>query len=103
MEFTERFGEKRSDENIMYTVAIGEIDPFATGKKARDQEDVIRFVKTLPGFVGVHPVSGRGTILLFRTEKEAKEARQKLKDKGCPVGMNVTECFVPKKYVSELQ
>lgn len=103
MDFTERIGKKKDNEISLYTVAIGEIDPFATGEKAKAQEDAINFIKERPGFVGVHSVVGRGTLLLFRTEELAKLARDALKDRGCPVGKNVTECYVPKKSVPMAQ
>lgn len=96
MKYGESIGPKRKDDVSLYTVSIGEVDPFALGEKKRRQDEVLDFIKTLNGFVGVHPVFGRGTILLFRTEEQANFARDSLKERGCPVGKYVTECYDPK-------
>ena len=90
------------NEVKVYTVAIGEFRPFAIGKRKRDQEEVISYIKTLPGFIGVHPVIGRGTLLLFDTEKHATDARLGLMSKGCPVGKNVSECFIDRQYMPKV-
>lgn len=103
MEFKETFGPKRDDEITLYTVAVGEINPFAVGELATAQDKAVKFINTLPGFVGVHPVIGRGTLLLFKTEQQAKEARKAIKAKGIQVGDNVTECYVPAKDLPTLQ
>lgn len=94
-EIKERFGPKRPNEVSVYTVTIGELDPFAAGEKMRAQEAAIGFIIGLEGFVGVHPVIGKGTLLLFYTEEQAKAAREALIRNGCPVGNNVCEVFVP--------
>ena len=103
MDFSGMDRKRRDDEVSLWTVAIGEIDPFAKGWKKKAQEEVIEFIKTLSGFVGVHPVIGSGTLLLFRSEEQAKDGRQKLKDKGCPVGDNGCMCYVEKKSVVLMQ
>lgn len=97
MKFERKIGPKGENEVSLYTVAIGEIRPFAIGKKKKAQDEALAYIRALPGFVGVHPVPGMGTILLFDTEKHAIDARLGLMSKGCPVGNNVTECYAPKE------
>lgn len=96
-------GPKTENDVSLWTVAIGEINPFATGELKRAQEEAIAFISSLAGFVGVHPVFGRGTLLLFRSETETAAARKALKTQGCPVGDNITEVYVNKKYVPQIQ
>ena len=96
MQFTDKIGPKTENDVSMLTVAIGEINPFATGEYAKAQEEALKYIQSLDGFVGFHPVLGRGTLCLFSSEKQAKVARKKIKAKGCPVGDNVGECYVPK-------
>lgn len=95
LNIAEKFGPKQPGDISLWTVAIGELDPFALGEKKKAQDAVIAFVGQLPGFVGIHPVFGRGTLLLFRTKEQAKDCREALISKGCPVGKNVGECYAP--------
>lgn len=75
-----------------YTVAVGHIDPF-NEKSVR----AVEYIKKLKGLLGVHSEE-RGTLLLFKSEKEAKKARKKLNNKGIITGCNIYECFIDKKY-----
>ena len=95
LNITEKFGPKQPGDISLWTVAIGELDPFALGEKKKAQDAVIAFVGQLPGFVGIHPVFCKGTLLLFRTKEQAKDCREALISKGCPVGKNVCECYAP--------
>lgn len=85
---------RRDNEISCWTVAVGNFVPFL--KKSRL---AIEFIKTLDGFVGVHPCPPRGTLILFRTESDAKIARNLMEAKGIVCGKNICECYVDKKYV----
>lgn len=91
-----------ADEVKLWTVAVGNApSPLSlpsVKKKARDAFDLI---KQQEGFVGVNPQPPRGTLLLFRTENNAKRARNVLREAGVVCGTNICEVFVDKKYVPE--
>lgn len=91
----DEFRPKGPEDVSLYTVAIGEIDPFLVGRRAKQQNDALNYIQNLEGFVGFHPVPGRGTLCLFREKNQAVRARNLIKAEGCPVGDNVCECFVP--------
>lgn len=90
-----------------YTVAVpnlaGMIEGTFTPKHIKETNKLIKYVKTLDGFVGVHPVPPDGTLLLFKTENDAKRARNLLIHdlKINYVGDNICEVFVPAEYVKE--
>ena len=93
---SERSDPKQPGMVALYAAIIGAMDPRALGEKQKAQEQLILFVKTLPGFVGADPVTdGRQcTYLLFETEQEARNARDAIRRKGCPVGNAVAKVFV---------
>lgn len=95
-----RIGEKRENEVSVYTVAIGNFKPFAIGKQKRVQEQVIDFLKSLEGFIGVYPYYPKGTLCLFKTENDAKRAKNSIRAKGIQTGNNIGEVYVDKKYLS---
>ena len=70
-----------------YTVAIGNFSIPLT----KDQKVVLKELKNMEGFIGVHQVYPRGTLLLFKTENNAKVGRNILKDMGVQVGNNIAE------------
>ena len=86
--------ELKENEVRLWTVATGYVDPFK--KASRDEVD---FIKKLHGFIGVHPVPGRGTLWLFDTENNAKIARNKMEGKGIVCGRSICDCGVDKKYL----
>lgn len=96
MEFKDTFGPKGEDDVTLYTVAIGEIRPYAIGRKAKQQKAALHFIMGLDGFVGFHPVPGRGTLCLFQEKNQAIRARNLLMAQGCQCGSNIGECFVSK-------
>ena len=85
---------RRDNEISCWTVAVGNFVPFLKNSRL-----AIEFIKTLDGFVGVHPFPPRGTLILFRTESDAKIARNLMEAKGIVCGKNICECYVDKKYV----
>lgn len=97
-----RAAQPKEGEVKLWTVAVGNpVPPWASRKLKKAGKEAIEYIKTLEGFVGVNPVPGKGTLLLFRTENQAKGARNLLNMKGCPTGRNICACFVEKKYVPE--
>ena len=94
---SERQDPKQTGMVALYAATIGAMDPHALGEKQKAQEQLILFVKTLPGFVGADPVTDEHhTYLLFETEQEARNARDAIRRKGCPVENAVRKALVLK-------
>ena len=56
--------------------------------------------KETEGFLGVHPVIPRGSLFLFRTENNAKIARNRFEAAGIRCG-NIGPCYIDKAYAKE--
>ena len=79
--------------NLAGTVGI------PTPKQLRDSKKLIKYVSKLDGFLGIHPCPPDGTALIFRTENDAKRAKNLLwYDMQINQIGNVTECFIPEEY-----
>lgn len=74
----------------VYTVATGNVNPLVKASR-----EAVKFIKKLDGFVGVHPEPPHGTLWLFKTENQAKKARNKMEAHGIQTGNNICECFIP--------
>lgn len=84
----------------VYTVAIGNPPlPLESREVRKNAEKAVKFIKGLDGFIGVHPVPPRGTLCLFRTENDAKIARNRMNAEGIQTGDNICEGFIDEKYV----
>lgn len=95
-----RFGEKLENEVVCYTVAVPNLALPWHGRKAlKASEKLLDFVKNQSGFVGIRTEYPRGTLLIYKTENDAKIARNEIKAMGCPVGNNICEVFIDKMYV----
>lgn len=91
-----------NDEVKLWTVAVGNApSPFSLPSVKRKAKAALDLAKQQEGFVGVNPQPPRGTLLLFRTENNAKRARNVLRAAGVVCGTNICEVFVDKKYVQE--
>lgn len=93
-----RFGEKQDNEVTCYTVAIPNL-PLFPDKKVKE---FVKWIHTLDGFVGLRPEYPKGTLLIFKTENDAKRARNQIRvypEYQGGVGNNICEVFVPKEYV----
>ena len=79
--------------NIAGTVGI------PTPRQIKDTKKLLDYVKNLDGFLGIHPTPPRGTALIFKTENDAKRAKNLLIHdiKINSIG-NVVECFIPEEY-----
>lgn len=77
----------------------GTTGKFHTRKVWRDSKKLMDYVTKLDGFLGIHPQYPHGTALIFRTENDAKRAKNLLVYdlKINQIG-NVVECFIPEEY-----
>ena len=59
----------------------------------------MKWVKKLDGFMGIHTVYPKGTLFIFKTENDAKVARNKVQNyEGYSSGVgNIVEIFIPKE------
>lgn len=93
-----RFGERLPNEVVCYTVAIPNLPLFPD----KNVKKFIKWIGELEGFIGFRPECPHGTILIFKTENDAKGARNLIRNyKGYEgiVGNNIAEVYVDKKYV----
>ena len=87
-----------------WTVAVPNLAGTIRGtfrpRYLKDSKKLLNYVQKLDGFLGVHPAPPHGTLLLFRTENDAKRARNLLIHdlKLNNVGDNICECFIPEEY-----
>lgn len=93
------FGEKQDDEVSVWSVAVGNL-PLFPSKKVRQAVD---FIKEQDGFIGFHPVYPYGTLCLFRTENDAKGAKNMMRFKGIQVGNNICEVYINEQYLDQRQ
>ena len=82
------------EEVKVYTVAVGNFNPFK-----RKSRQAMEYIASIPEVIGVHPSYPRGQLILFKTENDAKIARNKMNAKGIQTGNNIGEVFIDKKYL----
>ena len=71
----------------LWTVAVGNTQgPFSLPSTKRKAKAAVDLIKQQEGFVGVNPQPPLGTLLLFRTENNAKRARNVLRAAGVVCG-----------------
>lgn len=95
--------KKREDETIVFTVGCGRMIPLITDRKKirKAMEEAIEYIKTLDGFVGVHPVDLWHTLLLFDSENNAKGGRNLLRSKGIQCANYIVPILVETKYLEK--
>lgn len=86
-----------------YTVAVPNLAGTLPGtmkpKELRDTKKLLNYCKKLDGFLGIHPMPPRGTLLIFKTENDAKRGRNLLaNDLKVQTGHNICEIFIPEQY-----
>lgn len=86
--------QPRPGESKCFTVAIGNFPMPWQRRKWKQTVKVMDYIKELEGFLGVHPLPPKGTLLIFRTIKNAKAAKNLLDAKGVITGDNICEIFV---------
>ena len=90
--------EKQENEVECYTVAIPNL-PMISNRRVRD---FIKWISELEGFVGLRPEYPHGTLLIFKTENDAKRAKNLIPtypNYKSGVGKNICKVYVPKEYV----
>lgn len=93
-----QIGEKQENEVECYTVAIPNL-PLFPNKKVTT---FLRWIQDMEGFVGLRPEYPRGTLLIFRTENDAKRAKNMIPTYPgykCGTGKNICKVYVPKEYI----
>lgn len=93
-------------EVTCYTVAVpnlaGTIPGTFKPHMIKDSRKLLRYVKELDGFIGVHPVPPKGTLLIFDTENNAKRARNLISnDLKVQCGNNICRIFIPESDIKE--
>ncbi len=93
--------EKQPNEVSAWTVAVGNIplNPF----KMKKAEKALKFIAKLEGFIGFTPCAPHGTLCLFKTENDAKGARNLMRAKGIEVGKNIAEVYIDKIYLEQAE
>lgn len=86
-----------------YTVAVpnlaGTLPGITKPKELRDTKKLLNYCKKLDGFLGIHPMPPRGTLLIFKTENDAKRGRNLLaNDLKVQTGHNICEIWIPEQY-----
>lgn len=76
-----------------YTVAVGNINPLM-----RASRKAVKFIAKLDGLIGVHPHYPDGTLILFRTENDAKIGKNRMEAVGIHTGHNICECEIDDKF-----
>lgn len=69
-----------------WSVAVGNINPLQKASR-----DAVKYISKLKGFIGFYPHYHDGTLCFFRTENDAKIARNKMNSKGIQTGYNICE------------
>ena len=86
-----------------WTVAVGMIPHpiFSTRKTRKDAKAALDFIEKLEGFIGFCPVGKHGTLCIFRTENDAKIARNRMNVEGINTGVNICEVKIDDMYVKK--
>ena len=69
-----------------WSVAVGNINPLK-----KSSRDAVKYISKLKGFVGFFPHYPKGTLCFFKSENDAKIARNKMDFKGIQTGKNICE------------
>ena len=80
----------KEGETMAFGLGAGRMLPvFGNPKIKKAMKKTIDYIKSMDGFLGVHPVDLWHTLLIFDTLNNAKAARNELKAKECPIGQVV--------------
>lgn len=93
-----QFGPKKEDEVTCYAFAIPNL-PIPPNRAVKK---FLKWVDKLDGFQGLYPAYPDGTLLIFDTENNAKGGRNLVRNypgRQFPVGDNIGEVFINKKYL----
>lgn len=91
--------EKRQpNEIIVYAIGAGRIIPKLGYRKIMKQ--TIDYIKSLDGFIGIHPIDIWHTLLIFDTLNNAKAAHNLLKFKKVPIGQ-IAPILIPDNNINK--
>lgn len=97
-------GKPQEDEETCWTVTIGNLPmPWHSRKVKKEAKAVLEYIRGLDGFLGVTPIYPNGTLLIFRTENDAKRAKNRLDSMGVITGSHICEVFVKKEYLKQAE
>jgi hypothetical protein len=88
--------KQRPDEDICFGFGSGRILPMVGKRKA--MAEAMEYIKSLDGFLGVHPIDTWYTILIFDTLNNAKGGRNMIKSKGIECG-HIVPLLVEKRSI----
>jgi hypothetical protein len=91
----------RENEVELWGVGVGNLPLMMIGKKAKAAKEAILYIASLKGFVGIHPHYPEGNICMFKTENDAKGARNLMRAKGIETGKEIGKFYVDKRYVED--
>lgn len=77
-----------------------EVEAWGFGINDFDAMKHVEDIKAARGFIGVNLSHPQGTLLLFKTENDAKICRNIAEHAGCRVGKQVVSIFVDKQYIN---
>lgn len=84
------------DDVAVWTVAIGNFPlPIFMSKKVKV---VIQFIREQEGFVGFYPCYPHGTLCLFKTENQAKIARNMMHGRDIKTGDNICQVYINREF-----
>ena len=84
----------------LWTFAVGNLPGiFSLPHVKKKTAKAIKLIKEQEGFVGVNPQPPRGTLLLFKTENNAKKAKNILSAAGIACGNGIYMVHVEKRYL----
>lgn len=90
----------KSDAAEVWTFSVGNLPRRGDGIKARRMaKTALTWAKEQPGFIGIHPEPPHGTCLIYRTENDAKRAKNNLEFKGVVCGKEIVMIYIHKRYM----
>ena len=94
--------KQRPDESIVFALGVGRMCPLPFDKKAvkKGIAEGLKYIKSLDGFIGVHPLDLHRNLLFFDTLNNAKGGRNLLKSKDVAVGQ-IIPILIETKYIQE--
>lgn len=75
---------------------------FATGRLViwkKASRDAAHYIMTQPGYVGTHVVPDGRMLWVFKSENDAKRAKNNAEAQGAQCGKRVGEVYVDAKYL----
>lgn len=93
-----KYRPKKDDEEICYAFAIANM-PLIPDRKVKK---FVKYVSNLDGFQGFYPHYPHGTLVIFKTENDAKAGRNLIRNYSGysgGTGDNIGEVYINKQYL----